>query len=184
MFLRSKGKAGTKKRTIEFANFAHPDPAFVQLRPLPATRGKEFVLMWVKDDRLFELFLMLQRDRNRELRETMQVIGCAVERIDDPAEFVAVLRSRLFRENGVVGIGGSEDRDNFRLSHAVDLGHEIRATLGLDGHPLKPIEMTHNDRSGTTRGADRRVEHGMHELTAEERSGEETARIVAVTFFA
>jgi hypothetical protein len=46
--------------------------------------------------------LVLKRDRDREGRETMQEIGGAIERIDDPNELVVAAAPAFFSENRVL----------------------------------------------------------------------------------
>jgi hypothetical protein len=52
-----------------------------------ARRCKQVVVGRIEDNRLRDDLLMHQRNRHRILRETVQEVGGAIERIDDPLVF-------------------------------------------------------------------------------------------------
>ena len=46
---------------------------------------------------------MPQGDRNGKLRKAVEVVGRAVQRVDDPLERVLAMAAALFGEDGVAG---------------------------------------------------------------------------------
>ena len=62
----------------------------------------------------------------------MQKIGGAIERIDDPHEFILAAAARLFGEHRVLRITAANGRDDVRFGLAVDIRDEIIAAFGVD----------------------------------------------------
>ena len=87
----------------------------VQIGAAAARRCKQIVAHRIVDDRLRQHAFVRERDRHRVLREAVQKIGGAVERIDDPLEFRMCRRRRfpLLESNG-----RDRPRAALRRSHA------------------------------------------------------------------
>src|SRR5688572_26706108 len=107
---------------------------------------------------------MATGDRDRELRETVQEVRGAVERVDDPGVVVARRRAALFREETVRRVGLAYRRDQDLLGGAIDLAHEVIAVLLADRERADAVEAARNDVAGAARGADRDVEQRVHDL--------------------
>jgi hypothetical protein len=107
---------------------------------------------------------VLNRDRDAILRKTVDEIGGAVERVDDPA--VLGIRHRkipgLLAQHRVVGVGLAQDLDDRCFRGAVDLGDEVVLALGADLQRTSVQRRAIDDAAGAARRLDRRVEQGMH----------------------
>jgi hypothetical protein len=112
-----------------------------------------------------------ERDRHRELREAMQEVRGAVERVDDPLVLVVALRAALLGEDRVVRVGAVDDADDLVLGEPVDLGDEVVALLGADGQPVDPLEVADDHVARAAGGTDRDVEHGVHDAARRFRKG-------------
>ena len=77
-------EAGADQAFLQMLPARHADAAIVEKRATPARCGEEIVADGIVDDGLRDLPLVLQRDRHAILREAVQKVGRAVERIDDP----------------------------------------------------------------------------------------------------
>ena len=64
---------------------------------------------------------MLHGDRYGEGGEAMQEIGGAIERIDDPNEFVVAAAAGLLAEHGMLRIAAAYGGDDVGLGLAVDV---------------------------------------------------------------
>src|SRR6202043_2245954 len=89
-------------------------------------------------DGVLQTPLVLERDRDRKRRETMQKIGRAVERVDDPDEFVVARAAAFLREKGVLGVAAADGGDDVGFGLAVDVGDEIVASLAVYFQGIEP----------------------------------------------
>ena len=78
--------------------------------------------------------LVLDRDRDRPLREPEEEVGRAVERVDDPAQAGAArVVGALLPQEAVAGPRGRDAPEDQLLRRLVGRGHEVgRRALGLD----------------------------------------------------
>jgi hypothetical protein len=68
----------------------------IELRAFAAGRGEQLLPHRVVHDRVLHASATLHADRHRELRIAVQEIRGAVERVDDPDEFVVVAALAAF----------------------------------------------------------------------------------------
>src|SRR5687767_13147826 len=110
----------------------------------------------------------LHADGNGELREAMEVVGGAVERIDDPHEFAvdfAAVRAAFLGEEGVVRITLAHGIDDFHLGLGIDLRDEIVLPLLADVEAMDAVHATDDDFTGATGGTDGNIEQRLHVTT-------------------
>ena len=122
----------------------------------PAALGDEgLALVRVVDRAEDDPVALLERDRHREDRHAVGVIGRAVEWVDDPAApGAAPARAALLGENRVVGKLAPEAVDDDRLRAPIHLGHEVDgAVLRLD--PPRPPQLLAQHRPRGLRELDR-----------------------------
>jgi choline dehydrogenase len=77
--------AGGKQTLDHGPSARHPQAAIVHPRPGTLFSPVQFVLGRVKDHTRNDFALVFQTDGNRPMRQAVQKVGCAVQRIDDPA---------------------------------------------------------------------------------------------------
>ncbi len=97
-------------------------------------------------------------DRHAELREAMDEVGRAIERIDDPLEGARTECATLFTQEGVIGVGATDGGDDLGLGSPIDIGHEVVPTLARDFERIEAIETTYDDFGRTACRAYRDVE--------------------------
>ena len=88
-----EGHAGRDHAIGEVLPRRHPEPPVVQEGAAAALGREELVGDRVVDQRRVQLSLPLERDRDGELRDAVQEVGGAVERVDDPAVLRIARRS-------------------------------------------------------------------------------------------
>src|SRR6201996_5956762 len=92
---------------IEFAPAGDAQPLVVEKRALAAFGGVELVIGGIVDDACDHRAFALKRDRDRKLRNAMQKIGGAVERIDDLGVGLvgALARAAFLADEAIAGTG-------------------------------------------------------------------------------
>ena len=74
---------------------------------------------------------MFECNRDRKLREAMQEIGGAIQRIKDPLVFRVF--TTFFGQNAIFRVGLAQYIDNRLLGFTINVGDEIIITLGGNG---------------------------------------------------
>ena len=97
----------------------------------------------------------------------MQKIGGAVQRIDDPHEFVLAAAAGFLSQDGVLRVAAADGRDDVRFGLAVDVGDEIIAPLGVDLQGIEAREAFDDQIAGAARGAHCDIEEGLHKVALE-----------------
>ena len=125
-------RKGADERVLHFLAAANANLAIVERRAV-ATRGGEYFLGHRVIDRGgFHAPLDLYAHRHAKLRKTVQEVGRAVERIDNPDRVGFTTRAGLFGEDGVVGVVVVNDLDDRGFGGTVDLADEIVVSFLLD----------------------------------------------------
>ena len=102
------------------------------------------------------------RDRDGELREAVQVVRRAVERIDDPLVLVVAGRAAFFGEDRVIGVVILDDLDDRGFGGLVDLRDEFVAAFLDDLERLELVHLANHDLAGAARRANCNVDHAVH----------------------
>jgi hypothetical protein len=108
---------------------------------------------------------VLKRDRHRVLRETVDEVGRAVERIDDPGVVGAGAGpggAGLLGQDRVLRIRGLQRVDDRRLGSVIDFGDEVAATLDGNADEIEVEAGAIDDRAGFAGRLDGRVQHRVH----------------------
>ena len=98
------GKPVADQRLLERRALADANAAAVELRALAAARREDLLPQRIVDDAVLELAFARDADRHGKLREAVQIVRRAVERIDDPLVFVLAGRAAFLGEDRVLGI--------------------------------------------------------------------------------
>ena len=94
----------------------------------------------------------------------MQVVGGAVQRVDDPLVFRAFcLCAAFFSQDAVVGKGFLDGGDDGLFGHVVDIADEIVVLFSDDFEAIKSIHVADYDVAGSTRSAYRYIYHCLHD---------------------
>ncbi len=97
----------------------------------------------------------------------MQIVGGAVQWIDDPRVFRTRERfAALFADDAVIGIRLVQYVDDGVFGIAVHVGDEIVARLLYDVQRVDAVHRAHHDLARAASGAKRHVDHCMHERGA------------------
>ena len=94
---------------------------------MPGSRGVQFVQPGGVDDSGHGFSLLLQCDGDRVVRETVDEVDGAVDRVDHPAVLTGPGGfAALFAENAVIRKTLPDPAGQVRFDLAVDLSHQIR----------------------------------------------------------
>src|SRR5712692_3482163 len=140
----------------------HPQPPIVEEGALAALGGEQFLVRRIVDQAGHDGALALERDRDREVRDPVQEVGGAVERIDDPAVRLvgAFVGAAFLAEKAVAGARVRELLAHDFLGAPVGGGDEIGGALERDLQMLHLAEVALEHAAGLARGFDPHVEEG------------------------
>src|SRR5262244_268397 len=140
----------------------HPQPLIVEEGPLAAFGGEQLVIGGVVDDAGDDGAFALEPDRDRKVRNSVQKIQRAVERIDDPAVSLvaAFARATLLAQKTVAGTRMLELVAQDFLGAQVGGGDEIGRPLERGLQMLDLAEIALERAARLARGLDHHVEEG------------------------
>ena len=140
----------------------HPQPLVVEEGALAALGGEQLVVGRIVDHAGDDRALALERDRDREVRDAVQEVGGAVERIDDPGMgLVGALAAAAFlAEEAVARARLGQLLAQGLLGAPVGGGDEIGRALERHLQVLDLAEVALERAPGLARGLDHDVEEG------------------------
>ena len=144
-----KGKPGADQRVFHFLAAAHANLAVVERRAFAARCGEDILAHRIVDSGGFHAALDLHADRNAKLREAVQEIGRAVERVDDPDGIGFALCAGFLGEDRVVGVVILDDFDDRVFCSTVGVTDEIVVSFLLDIELVELVEMPDEDGAAT-----------------------------------
>jgi hypothetical protein len=119
-------EAGGHQRLRQLLDGAAPQGAAVQERPCAAHRGPQLVLGGVEHDAHERRPVDLDTDRHGPLRQPVEVVDGAVDRVDDPHDAGgAVGGGALLPQEPVVRASGADAVDEQLLAGPVGLGDDV-----------------------------------------------------------
>jgi hypothetical protein len=134
----------------------------VELRAAAAIRGEHLVAQGIVDDAALQAAAVHQGDRYRELWKTMQVIGRAVEWIDDPLKVVSAVLTAFLGEDGMRGVGPANRLDDRLFGVAIDLADIVVCLLFRHRKAVEAAEGAHDHVTGLACCAYGDVGGGVH----------------------
>src|SRR5262249_33189253 len=144
----------------QLATAGNAEAALVDMGALALLRPIELVVDRVVDDAGIGLAVALDADRDREMRNAVQEVEGAVERVDDPAVggVLAGGSAALLQQQAVVGpgLGQLALEDIFRTE--VGLGDEVRRALLADLEVLDLAEIADQSLRGLVGGIDHDID--------------------------
>ncbi len=157
---------------VELAPSGHAEPLVVEERALAALGDVELLIGGVVDHAGDDSAFARQADRDRELRNAVQEIGGAVERIDDPGMALvgALARAAFLADEAVAGSRFREVGVEHLLGALVGERDEIGRALQRDLQMLDLAEVALQAAAGAARGLDHDVDEGgiEHAITRAE----------------
>ena len=138
------------------------DALIVEEGALAAFGDEQIVIGGIIDQAGDDRAAALERDRDREVRNAVQEIGRAVERVDDPAMglVAAFVRAAFLAEEAVIGPRLGELFAHDLLGALVGRGDEIARALERDLQLLDLAEIALEAAAGAVRRFDHDVEDG------------------------
>jgi hypothetical protein len=152
--------ARADERVIQHVGLADADLAAVQHRAPAALRDEKVLRARRVDHAELELPLVLQADRHGEVREAVQEVRRAVERVDDPEPVALPVGPAFLREDRVVGMRLADRVHDLGFGTAVDVRDEVVAALAVDLDLVGALEVPHDVVAGRARGGDGDVFEG------------------------
>src|SRR6266852_1127510 len=139
-----------------------PQAPIVEIGALAALGGEQLVVRRIVDDAGDDRSFALERNRDREMRDAVQEVQGAVERIDDPAvALVAAFAGAAFlADEPIARPRMLELRAHDILGVPVGAGHEIGRPLERDLQLLELAEIALERAARLVRGLDHHVEQG------------------------
>ena len=140
----------------------HAQALVVEKRAFAALGDEQLLVGRVVDHPGHHHVVALQPDRDGELRNAVEEVGGAVERVDDPAMGLVgtVLATALLAEKAVAGPRLGEFGAQDLLGAVISRGDEIGGTLHGDLQVLHLAEVALEAATGLARGRDHDVEKG------------------------
>ena len=153
---------------VELAAAGDAQPLVVEEGALAALGDVELVIGGIVDHAGDDRALALQADRNREMRDAVQEVGGAVERIDDPgvALVVALAGAAFLADEAVTRPRLGEVGVEHFLGALVGQRDEIGRSLQRHLKVLDLAEIALEAAAGAARGFDHDVDKGgmQHDL--------------------
>ena len=105
----TEGEAGADQRLAELATGGHPEAAVVEIGADAFFGPEHLVAGRLVDQPGNDLAIAFERDRDRKMRDPVQEIGGAVERVDDPAVvWIGSFGRALFLEQQTIAGAGAQ----------------------------------------------------------------------------
>ena len=147
---------------VEPAAAGDAQPLVVEERALAALGDVELVIGGIVDHAGDDGALALQADRDRELRDAVQEVGGAVERIDDPGVALvgAFAAAAFLADEAVARPRLGEVLVQHFLGALVGLGDEVRRPLQRHLQMLDLAEVALEAAAGAARGFHHDVDKG------------------------
>src|SRR3954447_11012832 len=129
---------------------------------MAAFGAEQLVAQRIEHDAGRQLAMLLERDRDRPVRQAVEEVGGAVERVDDPAVVRRApgLDAALLHDEPVVGTAALELFLDQALGAAVGGGDEVAGSLDRDLELLDLAEVAGEQAGRARRGANHDLEIG------------------------
>jgi TrmH family RNA methyltransferase len=147
-----------------------PDSSVIQLRALVTAGSKNLVPQGIKYDSMFYPAPVAHTDGYRETRVAMEKIGRAIKWINNPFELILTLvlgirglaLPTFFGENPVIGVQVVNGINDIFFRLPVYFTDKIVPTLFDNRQLVQPIQVTHDDTSGSPRGFNANINNRVH----------------------
>ena len=120
-------EAGRQNSTVEIASGAAAQTVAVQLCALTASGGEQFVTHRIVYHSNFGAAFDTNGDRYREVRQTFDKVGSAIQWIDNPLNIlISTFKfTAFFGDDGVLWVRFTNRVDNHRFGSFIYVGHEV-----------------------------------------------------------
>jgi hypothetical protein len=149
-----EGNAGRNQRIRQVTPCRHPQALVLQPGALALLGPEAFVGQRLVDQAGDDLTAILDRDRDGEMGQSVEKVGRAVERVDQPARLVGVASdgAGFLEQHAPVRTGVAEFLAQHLLAALVGHRHEIGRALARDLQRVDFVEVTAQPRRGPARG--------------------------------
>src|SRR6185436_16655964 len=145
--------AGADERALQADVRADANALAIQLCAFAAGCREQLLPHRVVDDCVLHAPATLHADRHRKVRIAVQEVRSAVERVDDPDEFVVVAALTAFlRKKSMLRIAAPYGLDDVPLRLRIDLADEVVLALGAHLEAVQPVQAANDDLSSAARG--------------------------------
>ena len=147
---------------VELLARGDAEALIVEIGALALLGEEQVVVGGIVDEACDQFAFALKPDRHREVRNAVQEVGGAVERIDDPHIGLvgALARAAFLADEAVAGPGLGQFVVERLLRALVGRGDEIRRTFQRDLQILDLAEIALQRAAGAARGFHHDVEKG------------------------
>ncbi|MNE09261.1 hypothetical protein D3C80_1019330 [compost metagenome] len=159
-------EAGAEQGAFQTLAAADTDALAVDGGAAAAAGGELFLAHRVEDHGVLDAAAVLAGDADGEVRQAVDEVGGAVQRIDDPQVVGAVAgaldQAAFLGEDAVVRVGLLQHIDDRLLGGAVNLGHVVLGVLLVDRDCIQAFDRAEDEFAGTAGRAQRDIQHGLH----------------------
>lgn len=175
----AKRETGPEQGFLQSQALGHANPTVIEKCAAAPTGREQFVPIGVVDHPLGDHAALHQRDRDRILRQTVNEIGGAIERIDNPDMLAqsgipldrAPLRvdvTGLFAQDRMAGEGAKQRFDDRVFGCPIDFGDKVVGLFTGNADGVDIERRAGNDSACATRGPNPDIDHRMHSVIVEE----------------
>ena len=150
-------ETGADQSAVQAGPVGDAQAAAVEGRATAPTGGEFFLAQRIVDHRVLHLAFDFQGDGYRVLRQAVDKVGGAVERIDHPQVIGAGAGARLLAaflgENAVLGVGFADGVDDACFRGPVHLGDEVVGRLPVHGQGVVVLRRAADQVAGLAGGS-------------------------------
>jgi hypothetical protein len=151
-------EASGDQRAFQSDLLADAHLAALDLGAVAARGGEDFLAHRVEHHRVLQPATDLAGDGHREGGKAVHEVRGAVERVDDPDDFVVARGAAFFGKDRVIRIQPADGLDDVGFGSLVDLGDEVVAALAFNLDGFEARDGANDDVTGAARGLDRNTE--------------------------
>jgi len=175
----AKRETGPEQGFLQAQALGHANPTVIEKGATAPTGCEQFVPIGVVDHPLGDHAALHQRDRDRILRQTVDEVRGAIERIDNPDMLaqsgialdwasLSVDVTGLFAQNRVAGEGAKQRFDDRVFGCPIDFGDKVVGLFTGNADGVDIERRAGDDSACATRGSNPDIDHRMHSVIVEE----------------
>lgn len=162
MALIAIGNACSQQSAMQILLFGNPNAVIVEIRAAASVGAEGLIPQRVIDHGRFQFATILQGDGDGELGESMEIIGGAVQGINDPQVIVSRVAAAFFGQDGMIGIGFFNGIDNDLFRSAIYFGNKIIRLFFLHLNLVHVIEVIEQQLASFAGSAGGNGRYGVH----------------------
>ena len=163
-----KRNAGADQCAIQRSAITNTDTLAVQRGAVTTAGAVLFLFQRVENHRVLKTTTVLNSNGHGKMRNAIDKVGGAIERINDPEVIFAFTLTftvaALFTVKTVVGVGFAQRSNDGFLSSLVHFGDKVIAALDLNIDVVKIVVGSGYDITSLARRTQRHINHRLHKL--------------------